>query len=229
MRVSVIVVAAGSGQRLGADVPKAFVQLGGVTLLARSLRIVAEVASASEVVITVPAGMEDAAREEVKRTGLTLPVKIIAGGAERQDSVRVALSFTSAESELVVIHDAARPFATPAMFQASLDEATRVGGAIVAIPLADTLKRVDQERITETVPRAGLWQAQTPQAFQRPLLIDVHERAVRKRMVATDDADLVERMGGTVAVVNGSPLNLKITTADDLSLGEAIVASRSPR
>ncbi len=229
MRVSVIVVAAGSGQRLGADVPKAFVQLGGVTLLARSLRIVAEVASASEVVITVPAGMEDAAREEVKRTGLTLPVKIIAGGAERQDSVRVALSFTSAESDLVVIHDAARPFATPAMFQASLDEAARVGGAIVAIPLADTLKRVDQGRITETVPRAGLWQAQTPQAFQRPLLIDAHERAVRERMVATDDADLVERMGGTVAVVNGSPLNLKITTADDLSFGEAIVASRSPR
>ncbi|HVN90950.1 MAG TPA: 2-C-methyl-D-erythritol 4-phosphate cytidylyltransferase [Candidatus Binataceae bacterium] len=227
MRVSVIIVSAGSGSRLGADVPKAFVQLGGMTLLARSLRIVAEVASASEVVITVPTGMEAAAREEVNRVGLALPVKIIAGGAERQDSVRIALTFTSAEAELVVIHDAARPFATPAMFRASLDEAARVGGAIVALPLADTLKRVDQERITETVPRARLWLAQTPQAFQRRLLIEAHERAVRERMIATDDADLIERTGGTVSVVNGSPLNLKITTADDLRLAEAIVRSRS--
>ena len=223
-RVSVIIVAAGSGNRLGADVPKAFVPLGGATLLARSLRIVAEVPSASEVVVTVPAGMEAAAREEVKRVGLALPVKIVAGGAERQDSVRIALSFTSAESELVAIHDAARPFANPAMFQASLEEAVRVGGAIVAVPLADTLKRVDQQKIIETIPRAGLWQAQTPQAFRRRLLIDAHEKALREGLIATDDADLVERMGGTVAIVNGSPLNLKITTAEDLRLAEAIAA-----
>ena len=222
-------VAAGSGQRLGADVPKAFVKLAGVTLLARSLRMIAALPSINEVVITVPAGMEAAARDEINRLGLTLPVKVIAGGAERQDSVRIALGFTSAEAELVVIHDAARPFATAAMFQASLDESARVGAAIVATPLADTLKRVDQGSISETVPRAGLWLAQTPQAFRRGLLLDAHESAVREGLIATDDADLVERMGGTVAVVSGSPLNLKITTADDLSLAEAIVTSRSLR
>ena len=108
----------------------------------------------------------------------------------------------------------------------SLEE---VGAAIVAIPLADTLKRVEHDLIQETAPRAGLWQAQTPQAFRRDLLIRAHEWAERNRVVATDDADLVERIGGAVTVITGSPLNLKITAVEDLRLAEAIVASRSLR
>ena len=229
MRVSVIVVAAGSGQRLGASAPKAFVKLGGRTLLAHALGIIARFGLADEVVVTVPPGMEAAAREEADRVGLVIPIKIIAGGAERQDSVRIALGFTSAAAELVVIHDAARPFATVGMFQSCLDGAASVGAAIVAIPLADTLKRVDHHQIKETVPRANLWQAQTPQAFRRDLIIRAHEWAVQNQVVATDDADLVERSGGAVTVVIGSPLNLKITKAEDLSLAEAILASRSLR
>ena len=224
MKVSAIIVAAGSGTRLGHDSPKAFVRIGSATLLFRTLRTVRAVTSIEEAVITAPGGMEKAARNEVNVAGLEIPVKITPGGVERQDSVRIALALTSAEADVVLVHDAARPFATPAMFSACIDKAAREGGAIVAIPLADTLKRVRGQSIDSTLARAGLWQAQTPQAFQRAFLIDAHNRAVRDKITATDDADLVERLGATVEVVEGSALNLKITTPDDLLIAEAIAA-----
>src|ERR1700746_3443982 len=133
MRASAIVVAAGNGVRLGASTAKAFVRVGGSTMLALTLRTVGAVPSIGEIVLAVPPGMERAAREEA--AGLGLPLKIIAGGIERQDSVRLALELTSAEAELVVVHDAARPFATAAMFDAALERAAEVGAAIVAAPL----------------------------------------------------------------------------------------------
>jgi len=235
MKASAIIVAAGSGTRLGFDVPKAFVELGGRTLLWYSLRTIGAVAPIEEAVVTVPPAMEPQARAQVRAAGLEIPVKLTPGGAERQDSVRIALGLTSAEAELVVVHDAARPFATPAMFAATLAAAERLGGAISATPVADTLKRVgagagrsdgNDRAIVGTVAREGLWQAQTPQAFRRTLLIRAHDRAVLDALVATDDADLVERLGATVAVVDGSTLNFKITTADDLRLAELLVANR---
>ncbi len=234
MKATAIIVAAGSGTRLGFDVPKAFVELGGNALLWYSLRTIGAVAAIEEAVITVPPAMESRARSQVHAAGLEIPVKITPGGAERQDSVRIALGMTSVEAELVVVHDAARPFATPAMFAATLAAAERVGGAIAATPLADTLKRVgevaghrgDKDRsIIATVAREGLWQAQTPQAFRRGLLMRAHERAALDSTVATDDADLVERLGATVAVVDGSTLNFKITTAADLRLAELLAAN----
>ncbi|HZP45439.1 MAG TPA: 2-C-methyl-D-erythritol 4-phosphate cytidylyltransferase [Candidatus Binataceae bacterium] len=228
MRASAIVVAAGSGTRLGAKVPKAFVKLGEATLLEWSLRIIAQVGSIDEVVVAVPAGREAAARDLARPLALTVPLKVVAGGLERQDSVRRALALTSSEAELVVIHDAARPFATPVMFDAVLEDARHHGGAIVAIPLADTLKRVDNGHIRETVPRAGLWLAQTPQAFRRSLLVEAHDRAARTATLATDDADLVERLGGNVVVVLGSANNLKITTPEDLRLAQAWLAAEPP-
>jgi 2-C-methyl-D-erythritol 4-phosphate cytidylyltransferase len=225
MRTSAIIVAAGSGSRLGAGQPKAFVSLGGRTLLARSLATVAALRELFEVVITVPPGMETEARAEARRAGMTIPVKITAGGIERQDSVRIALSLTSAESDLVVIHDAARPFASPALFERCIEAAARCGGAIAAIPVADTLKRVEKNMIEATLPRAGLYQAQTPQAFRRRLLIDAHERARAAGITATDDADLVERLGQRVEIVEAAALNLKITTRSDLQIAEAIAAT----
>jgi len=123
----------------------------------------------------------------------------------------------------VVVHDAARPFAAPGVFAACIERAEQAGGAIAAIPVSDTLKSVEQVHILATLPRSGLWQAQTPQAFRRALLVQAHERAAHEGTVATDDANLVERIGATVEVVQGSPLNLKITTRDDLELAEALV------
>jgi 2-C-methyl-D-erythritol 4-phosphate cytidylyltransferase len=226
LRASAIIVAAGSGVRLGSGGPKAFVKIGGRTMLWYSLDAVRQVSSIGEVVIAVPAGFENAARAEAAATALGVPVKITPGGVERQDSVRIALGLTSAETELVVVHDAARPLATPAIFEACLAATTRAGGAIAAIPVADTLKRVADKSITATVPRAGLWQAQTPQAFRREALVEAHRRAVDEGIVATDDADLVERTGIRVEVIEGSTANLKITTASDLAIAEALIAAR---
>lgn len=224
MRASIIIVAAGSGVRLGRDLPKAFVPLDGRPLLHYSLRSLSSICEIGEAVITVPAGMEAAARAEVQTVGLTVPVKLTPGGAERQDSVRIGLALTSAEAEVVVVHDAARPFAPSALFAACVETAGRYGGAIAAIIVADTLKRAEDHTITATVPRAGLWQAQTPQAFRRGLLVTAHERAQRERWVATDDAELVERCGGRVEVVESSTANLKITTPADLEIAEALAA-----
>ena len=224
MNTSAIIVAAGSGVRLGKSEPKAFVQIGGRTMLSYSLRVVASITAIKELVIAVPDGFESATRAEVTAASVRIPVKITRGGAERQDSVRIALALTSSESDLIVIHDAARPIATAKMFEACLEAASRAGGAIAAIPLADTLKRVVDSAITETIARAELWQAQTPQTFRRDLLVAAHRRAVDERVVATDDADLVERIGTRVEVVEGSTANIKITTPSDLAIAEAIVA-----
>ena len=196
-------------------------------MLSYSLAAVGQVSAIGEVVITVPEGFESAARAEAAAAGLGAAVKITPGGIERQDSVRIALGLTSAESELVIVHDAARPLATPAIFEACIAAAARAGGAIAAIPVADTLKRIaDSDRtIAATVARTGLWQAQTPQAFRRDLLLAAHRRAVSEGIVATDDADLVERTGVRVEVVEGSTANIKVTTPSDLAIVEAIIAA----
>jgi len=195
-------------------------------MLSYSLRVVANISSIKELVIAVPAGFETAARAEVTAADVRIPVKITAGGTERQDSVRIALGLTSSESDLVVVHDAARPMANAKIFEACLDAAERAGGAIAAIPVADTLKRVVDSAIAETIARAGLWQAQTPQAFRRDILVAAHSRALNERIIATDDADLVERTGARVEVVEASTANIKITTPSDLAIVEAIVAAR---
>lgn len=224
MRTSAIIVAAGSGRRLGASsaTAKAFIELDGHPLLAYSVRTLAEVDSVFEIVIAVPAGMESVARALAKKENVQIPVKIVPGGTERQDSVRIALGLTSAESNAVVIHDAARPFATPAMFAESIAALENHDGAITAIALADTLKRTTGGTIIETVPRADLYQAQTPQAFRRAILTRAHEEAYRLGITATDDADLVQRAGGLVVVVQGSSRNLKITTPADFEIATAI-------
>jgi 2-C-methyl-D-erythritol 4-phosphate cytidylyltransferase len=191
-------------------------------MLHYSLRAIAALEQIGEAVVTVPAGMERRARAEVERAGLDIPVKLVAGGAQRQDSVRIALGFTSAESEVVVVHDAARPFATSALFAACIDAAQRADGAIAAIAVADTLKRVESRTITATVSREGLWQAQTPQAFKRAALVEAHDRAIRERWAATDDAELIERCGGRIEVVESSATNLKITTPADLEIAETL-------
>jgi 2-C-methyl-D-erythritol 4-phosphate cytidylyltransferase len=231
MRASAIIVAAGSGARLGMGVPKAFVPLDGRPLLHYSLRSLCAVEEIGETVVTVPAGMEAAARFEAEAAGLAMPVKVTAGGTERQDSVRIGLALTSAEAEIVVVHDAARPFAPPSLFATCIEAARRAGGAIAATSLADTLKRAENNIVIATIPRAGLWQAQTPQAFRRAMLLTAHERAERERWAATDDAELVERCGATVEVVESSPLNLKITTPADMEIARLIAArsSAAPR
>jgi len=225
MKASAIIVAAGSGRRLGCDLPKAFVPLGGHPMLYYAVRAVGAVKDITEAVITLPAEMLGEGRSVVRGTGVDIPVKLTAGGAERQDSVRIALALVSAESDVVVVHDAARPFASPRLFGESIRAAYLAGGAIAAIPVSDTLKQVDGDAIVATAPRIGLYCAQTPQAFRRELLARAHDEATRDRIAATDDAELVERLGARVAIVEGSSLNFKITTRDDLAIAQAVIAA----
>ncbi len=225
MKVSAIIVAAGSGVRLGQTQPKAFVELGGRPLLYYSLRSIREVAAIAEVIVAIPPGKEHAAQLAARHAGLRVALKLTPGGTERQDSVRIALSQASAESSIVLVHDAARPFAAAQLFAGCIEAAARYGGAIAAIPVADTLKEAAQTTITATRPRHGLFAAQTPQAFRRDLLIAAHSDGPTEGMVATDDAFLVERMGTRVEIVPGSALNFKITTPEDLRMAQALITA----
>jgi 2-C-methyl-D-erythritol 4-phosphate cytidylyltransferase len=151
-----------------------------------------------------------------------LGVDVVEGGEERADSVTAALARVKPQVEFVCVHDAARPCLTDAWIDAVFEAATKSGAAICAIPVSNTLKRVSADhQVEETVAREGLWEAQTPQVFRRELLLEAY--AKRQGFKATDDAQLVERIGHPVAVVRGSPLNLKITTKEDLRLAEQML------
>ncbi len=223
MTASAIIVAAGSGVRLGRPEPKAFVELGAFPLLYYSMRTLRDVADVIEIVVAIPPGHEAQARSAAARAGLRVAVKLVEGGAERQDSVRIALSLVSADSAVVVVHDAARPFAPASLFRACIEAAGRSGAAIAAIPVADTLKEAAGNLIRATRPRDGLYAAQTPQAFRRELLAAAHSNATAPP--ATDDAFLLEQLGNPIEIVPGSSLNFKITTPEDLRMAHALIAS----
>ncbi len=158
-----------------------------------------------------------------------LGIEVVHGGAERSDSVAKGLERVKEDVEFVCVHDAARPCLTDQWIDKVFQTAEQTGAAIFALPISGTIKRVGSDhRIQETVPRSGLWEAQTPQVFRRQLLIEAY--AKRGNFQATDDAQLVERLGKPVTVVPGSPLNLKITTKEDLRLAEqALKALPKPK
>jgi 2-C-methyl-D-erythritol 4-phosphate cytidylyltransferase len=150
---------------------------------------------------------------------------LVDGGATRQDSVRAGLAACSPDTELVLVHDAARALLPIAATRACIAAAHHAGAALLAIPAPDTLKRVAGERVTATLDRTDVWQAQTPQVIRRELLQRAFAHADRTRFTGTDDVSLVEHLGEPVAVVAGSPTNLKITRPDDLPLAAAILAA----
>jgi 2-C-methyl-D-erythritol 4-phosphate cytidylyltransferase len=170
-------------------------------------------------VVAAPPGYEDEARSSVE--GLTVPTTILTGGRTRQASVRAALSALAPDADIVVVHDAARPFAPPDLFTEVI-RAVEAGadGAIPVVPVTDTVKRLDGIRVVDTIDRAELANAQTPQAFRVAALRAAHERAAADGEAVTDDAMLLERTETVVAVV-GDPMNFKITTLLDLARAEA--------
>jgi 2-C-methyl-D-erythritol 4-phosphate cytidylyltransferase len=174
-------------------------------------------AGCDPVILTLPADAMDDGRA---RVGSTRGVVLTEGGDTRQQSV--ARGLTNVATEVVVVHDAARPFATEAMIRAILNELSEADGAITAIPVDDTVKRAHDGLVGETVPREELWLSQTPQAFATDVLKSAHDKADEEGYVASDDAELVERYGGKVTMVHGSRLNIKITFPDDYMLAEAI-------
>lgn len=223
-RAAVILPAAGAGRRLG-GVRKPFLQLAGEPLLLRALRPFLAHPAITAAIVALPE--DDAADPPAWLGALDARVRIVAGGAERTDSVRAALAALPAECEIVLVHDAARPLVTRDIVDRVI-RATGVGvGAIAAVPVEDTVKEVGSDgAITGTLDRTRLWRAQTPQGFPRALLEEAHRRALADGLGATDDAALVERIGGRVLVVEGSAENFKITGPLDLPLAEAVLARR---
>jgi len=215
-----VLVMAGSGTRLGAAVPKAFVPLGGRPMWRHAAETFASVASCRAVVLVAPVDRVD----EVRRA---MPAaRVVAGGARRQDSVRLGLASIPPGIDVVAIHDAARPFVTRELILAVVLQAFTTGAAASAAPVRDTIKRVKDGRIVETLDRTTLWLAQTPQCFRLDLVRSAHAAAEAKGWDVTDDCALLERLGHAVAVVRGDAWNFKITEPEDLVAAEALLARR---
>jgi 2-C-methyl-D-erythritol 4-phosphate cytidylyltransferase len=223
-RAALIVLAAGSGHRLGQPVPKAFVPLGGTPMLERALAAAFGSFAIAEAVVAVPQGWEDRARELLEPLG---PGEVVVGGDSRQASVRAALAAVNREARLILCHDAARPLARPKLFSAVVGALEGWDGVVPVVPVSDTVKRLSGERVTGTEPRSGLGLAQTPQAFLAGVLRDAHARAERDEAELTDDAMALERSGYRVRAVEGEPGNFKITTPQDLARAEAILAEHA--
>ena len=230
-RVVAVIPAGGTGARMGADVPKQFLPLGGVPMLLHSLRAFDRAPSVDAVILVVPHEEQRRALTDViERYGVKKVQKVIAGGDTRQQSVYNGLKETDPDVEIVVVHDAVRPFVTEDLIERSIEAARKGGGAIVAIPMKDTPKQAGPDRqIQRTLDRNEMWLAQTPQTFRRDLLLEAYEKAAIERLQATDDAALVERLGHKVGIVAGTWENIKITTPEDMVLAEAILASRQNR
>jgi 2-C-methyl-D-erythritol 4-phosphate cytidylyltransferase len=221
MSIAALVLAAGRGERLGDALPKAFVPLAGRPLLLRSLQALAAVPEIDWLVPVVPSGdrkrLVDLESELAGLPGLQAPVD---GGAERQDSVRAGFATLAQDVELVVIHDAARCLVRPEDVSRVIDEARRHGAAIRAAPVRDTIKRVRAGRVVETPDRASCWAAQTPQVFRTEVLREALDRADEDGFLGSDDAQIVERLGVEVRIVEGPASNLKLTTREDWVVAE---------
>jgi len=222
MQALAILVAAGRGERMGADRPKAFVELGGQPLLLRAARAFDAAPSVGGIVAVVPAAEVEAAQAMLGP--LAKPVSVVAGGIRRQDSVLEGLKRAPDGFDgVVLVHDAARPLVDVALIESVCREAASAGAALPVLPVVDTVKRVAEGRVVETLDRETLGTAQTPQGFRFGLLVRAYEAAFLEGLTLTDEAMAVERLGGTVRAVPGSLRNRKITTPEDLAWAEGVV------
>ena len=228
MKVSAIIAAAGTGKRMGGNVPKQYLELAGRPVICHTLDCIRDARWIDSVVVVVEPGRESSFKREILEVeGYPGAWLVTAGGSFRQESVAKGLSMVPAECDVVLVHDGVRPFVTPEIMERASEVAFRDGACIVAARVKETIKRANAEgRIEETVDRDGLWGAQTPQCFRRELLISAMERARRENFVGTDESSIVERVGARVTVLEGDSRNIKITTPDDLSVAEALLRNR---
>ena len=216
MSAAAILLAAGRGERLGGELPKAFLSIAGRTLLEWAVAAVDECPDVDAFLVAVPPGQQEAVRPMVGSPKLE---GIVAGGPTRQASVAKSLEALPSRFDVVVCHDVARPLAGAKLFSAVIAALDDAEGAIPVIPIGDTVKRVRDGAVEETLLRDGLAAAQTPQAFRRMALERAHESAE----AATDDAALLERAGFRVVAIPGDPRNLKVTRPEDLVVAEALL------
>jgi len=224
-RVTAIIPAAGLGTRMGADQPKQFIEIDGVPLVIFTLRRLAACSAITDFILSTRAEEVVSLQDKVAKAGLGRPARVIHGGDTRQQSVANALAQVDAAAEIVLVHDAVRPFITAEQTARVIAEARLRGAAILAIPAIDTVKEVKRASLPEdvalimgTIPRERLVMAQTPQAFSLPLLREAFRKAQEDEVTGSDEAMLVERLGREVFAVLGSERNLKITRPSDLEL-----------
>ncbi|MBI4637447.1 MAG: 2-C-methyl-D-erythritol 4-phosphate cytidylyltransferase [Candidatus Rokubacteria bacterium] len=214
--MAAVVPAGGSGVRVGRRTPKQFLLLRGVPILTATVRHFVTHPAIEAVVVAAPVGQVERARRVLGPLARNRSLAVVAGGITRQESVWRAMQAVSPDVEVIVVHDAVRPFVTRRLIDAVLRAVREGGAAICALPIAETVKRVREDLVEATLDRSGLWAVQTPQAFRAALLREAHDKARRDGVVGTDDAMLVERLGHPVTVVRGSEENVKITTVADL-------------
>jgi 2-C-methyl-D-erythritol 4-phosphate cytidylyltransferase len=226
MKISAIIVAAGAGIRFGARIPKQFLALGGRPVLAWSLETFERSSIVNELIVVAPPSDESFAIEITEKWVHRVRVKVVQGGSTRQESVKSGLDAVDPGLEWVAVHDAARPFVTLTQIEAVCFMAQGVGAAILAVPVRDTVKIVDEDGlIIKSQDRSRIYLAQTPQVCRKEDLRSAYKLAEDKGIKATDEAGLLEVSGVAVGVVQSSPSNFKITTQEDLKMAEALITS----
>ena len=229
MRTVAIIPAGGSGKRLGADVAKQYLFLNLLPVLVHTLNVFQKSGAIDDIILVVPKDDLASIRKQIiEKYALTKVSAIVAGGNERQDSVRNGLVAIAGSCDIVIVHDGVRPFVTEEMIARVAQAAAESGAAAIGVKAKDTIKETtDGDIVTATLPRRNLWQTQTPQAFQYDLLCRAYESATRDSYYGTDDASLVERMGAQVRMIAGSYENIKITTPEDLIMAEALMKEKT--
>lgn len=222
-KVIVIIVAGGKGKRIGADISKQYLDISGKPILAHTLKAFEDCNAVDSIIVVChPNDMEYCQKNIIKKFGFKKVIKVVKGGKERQDSVRNGLDAVPKSCDIVSIHDGVRPFVSQSIIKKSISEAKKTGASVVCVPVKDTIKEASSGYVIKTPDRKKLWAVQTPQTFKTDIIKKAHKIALKKGVMATDDSSLVEMIGYKVKVVEGSYENIKITTPEDLIIGEAI-------
>jgi len=231
MKTVAIIPAGGSGKRVGAPMAKQYLLLHALPVLVRTLLVFQKVEAISDIIVVVPGDDVLSVRKQVvEKYNLTKVAAVVAGGRQRQDSVACGLRAVKLPCDIVMVHDAVRPFVTEDMIIRVLAAAAGCGAASLGIPAKDTIKETTEDGIVKTtLPRRNLWQTQTPQAFSYNLLRRAYEAAEKDHYYGTDDASLAERIGAKVQMITGSDENMKITTPEDVKMAESLLKAAAAR
>ena len=224
-----VIVAAGKGKRMGTEISKQFLPLGGKEILAHTVEKFQQASAIRDIVLVTGADSQQDVQDMVREYGWNKVVSVTAGGRERQDSVYNGLKQVGKDTEIVLIHDGVRPFVTEEILEDSIAVALKMGGCVAGVPAKDTIKVCNVENIAVATPdRSTLWQIQTPQTFRKELILQAYKEAKADGFIGTDDASLAEHSGYPVKVIMGSYRNIKITTKEDMLIGEAFLKEETP-
>ena len=229
MKTVAVIPAGGAGKRLKSHIAKQYLLLDSLPVLVHTLKVFQKSKEIDEIILALPPEDLVYIRQELaEKYGLTKVINAVAGGNERQDSVKNCLSAIKGECDFVVIHDAVRPFVTEELIERVVETAKATGAAVAGVKTKDTIKEINEDKIVAaTVPRNNLWLAQTPQVFDYGLLKEAYRLAYDQNYYGTDDASLIERMGKEVTMVESSYENIKITTNEDMRMADALMKQRN--